>query len=71
MSAADEYGRRYGVFRDFDYLCSGNNDEELSPLRLVSTIDPISGERTVTVYTDDGQGNGVGVLMLIDPGVFS
>jgi hypothetical protein len=65
-----QVARRYGVFPRFDYLCGGDNsDEWLSGLSLCSAIDPISGERTITVYTDDGNGNGEAVLILVDPGI--
>lgn len=60
---------RTGLFRCFSYLCRGNGYEELTGLRLVSSIDPLTGKRTVTLYTDDGHGNGDGVLILVDPAV--
>lgn len=67
--SAAQPARRYGVFPGFGYLCSGNNEEWLHGLTLCSAIDPISGERTITLYTDDGRGNGDGVLILVDPGI--
>lgn len=62
---------RYGMHRNFSYLASGNNYEELTGITLRSEIDGLTGERIIVVYTDDGNGNGEAVIEMRDPGIIN
>lgn len=52
------------VFKNFTAEILQDEEFHLCPCRIIVAIDPITQRRELTLYTDDGHGNGDGILKI-------
>jgi hypothetical protein len=55
------------IAHTFKYLLRGDYNQLQTPMMIIASIDPITGERVINLYSDDGNGNGEGILTITYP----